>query len=264
MKQIIGRILIGALAVSIPVGGSIFYFASKNDEQKKNEIVDKDTKTDDKDKDKKDDNVKHPSTGVKVSNPHKEKIELFKQSYNNDEVVGVISIPNSSINAVVFQHEDNDYYLEHNVFGGTALEGTVYLDYRSKVNSGRKNIVYGHNGDSDKLYLPFSELEAYYDKAYYDEHQYVLFEDEDGVGTYQIFSVYVETSDLSYMYMNFKSDSSWFEHVQYLKNKSMYETNVDVDETDELLILQTCSHNENFAKYKDKYLLVVAKRVNYE
>ena len=81
MNKVIGRILIGALAVSIPVGGSIFYFATRdNEEDKKNEIVDKDDK-DDKDKkgDKKDDNVDNPDTGVKVSNPHKEKIELFKE-----------------------------------------------------------------------------------------------------------------------------------------------------------------------------------------
>ena len=267
MNKVIGRILIGALAVSIPVGGSIFYFATRdNGEDKENEIVDKDDKKDDKDNkgDKKDDNVDNPDTGVKVSNPHKEKIELFKESYQNDEVVGVVSIPNSSLNAVVFQHEDNEYYLEHNVFGGNALEGTVYLDYRSKINSGRKNIIYGHNGDSDKLYLPFSELENFYDKSYYDEHQYILLEDEDGVGKYQIFSVFIETSDVSYMYMNFKSDSSWLEHLGFLKNKSLYDTGVTVDETDEILILQTCSHNENYAKYKDKYFLVVAKRVNYE
>ena len=56
----------------------------------------------------------------------------------------------------------------------------------------------------------------------------------------------------------------WIEHLSYLKNNSLYNTNVDVDASDELLILQTCSHNEDYAKYKDKYLLVVAKRVRYE
>ena len=49
MNKIIGRILIGALAVSIPVGGAIYYFASNNsDEEKKNEIVDKKVNTNEK------------------------------------------------------------------------------------------------------------------------------------------------------------------------------------------------------------------------
>ena len=266
MNKIVGRILKGALAVSVPVGGSIFYFATRSADEENN-IVEKDdgkTDKDKKDDNKKDDNVKHPTTDVKISNPHKEKIDLLKEQFNNKEIVGVLSIPNTSINSVVLQHGDNSYYLDHNVFSNTALEGAVYLDYRSEINSGRKNIIYGHNGDSEQLSVPFSELENYYNKSYYDEHQYVLLEDDRGVGTYQIFSVYVETSDLNYMYMNFKSDSSWLEHINYLKNKSLYNTNVKVDETDEVLILQTCSHNEDYYKFKDRYLLVVAKRVRYE
>ena len=274
MNKIIGRILIGALAVSIPVGGAIYYFASNNsDEEKKNEIVDKKDNTNDKDKDKKDnkdgkdkkdDNVDHPSTDAKLENTHKEKINLLRASYRNDEIVGVVSIPNTTINTVVAQHTDNDYYLNHNLFKKEAVDGAAYLDYRVNINSGKKNIIYGHNGDSSQLSVPFSELEKYYDKAFFDNHQYILLEDEDGVGTYQIFSVYVETNDANYMHLNFKSESSWLEHINYLKNKSIYDTGVSVDETDEVLILQTCSHSEEYIKYKNKYLLVVAKRVKYE
>ncbi len=49
-----------------------------------------------------------------------------------------------------------------------------------------------------------------------------------------------------------------------MKNKSVYATYVDVDASDDILILQTCSHKEEYSKYKDRYLLVVAKRINYE
>ena len=97
---------------------------------------------------------------------------------------------------------------------------------------------------------------------YMDNHQFIKLEDEEGVGTYQIFSVYVETNGLDYMLMNFDQEG-WKNHLNYLKNNSLYNTNVDVLSSDELLILQTCSHNEEYAKYKDKYLLVVAKRVLY-
>lgn len=267
MNKIARRILIGVLAVSVPVGGSIFYFTSRNNEEEgnnKNEVVEKDDKSNDKDKDKKDDNTKHPGTDAKISNPHKEKIEMLREGYNNSEIVGVLSIPDTSINSLVVQHTDNDYYLNHSISNEENVEGAVYLDYRVDINSGRKNLIYGHNGDSEFLEVPFSELEKYYDKDFFDSHQYVYLEDEDGVATYQIFSVFVETRDLNYMYLNFKSDSSWLEHISYLKNKSLYETYVDVDETDDVLILQTCSHNEEYIKYKDKFLLVVAKRIKYE
>ena len=264
MNIIWKRILIGALAVIIPagVGGSIYYFAtngSSNNSASEQENIDDDTN-----KDKKNDNEKHPGTDAKVDNPHKDNINKLKEEYNNDEVVGVLSIPDTSINTVVVQHDDNSYYLDHNARGEETVEGAAYLDYRVDINSGRKNIIYGHNGDTNLLDVPFNDLENYYDEEYYKEHQYVYLEDSDGVGTYQIFSVYVETRDANYMYLNFKNDSAWNEHINYLKNKSLYDTNVDVDATDDVLILQTCSHNEDYIKYKDKYLLVVAKRVRYE
>ena len=268
MNTILKRIIIGALAVSIPVGGSIFYFANNSDDQdsgKNGQIVDKvDDKDKDKDKNKKDDNVKHPGTDAKISNPHKENIQNKIEEYNNSEIVGVLNIPGTSINTVVVQHNDNEYYLDHNANLEEDVAGAVYLDYRVEINSGRKNIIYGHNGDSELLNVPFTELENYYDEDFYKNHKYVYLEDKDGVGTYEIFSVFVETRDPNYMYLNFKNDSSWKEHINYLKNKSLYATYVEVDETDDVLILQTCSHSEEYSKYKDRYLLVVAKRINYE
>ncbi len=278
MNKIVGRILLGALAVSIPVGGVVYYFASGENDDKNNNIVEKkdnggengsdkdkkDNKDNKDNNDKKDDNVKHPSTDVKLDNPQKEKIERLRDLYHNDEIVGVVSIPSTSFSSIVVQHSDNSYYLDHNLFKSKAIEGSTYLDYRVDINSGKKNIIYGHNGDSSQISVPFSELEKYYEYEYFKNNQFITLEDENGVGTYQIFSVYVETSDPSYMYLNFKSDTSWLEHINYLKNKSLYNTGVSVDATDEVLILQTCSHNEKYIKYKDRYLLVVAKRVRYE
>lgn len=270
MKGLVGRILIGALAVSIPVGGAI-YFVTQNgsdDENKNSQVENKekdgDKENKEKDPDKKNDNEKHPGTDAFDENEHTIKIKELKEEYNNDEVVGYIYIPNTSISSVVVQHSDNDYYLNHSAKKESNTEGAIYLDYRTDINSGRKNIIYGHNGNSNNLNVPFSELEKYYDKVFFDQNQYVYLEDEKGLGTYQIFSVFVETHDSNYMYLNFKNDSSWFEHISYLKNKSMYDTGVVVDATDDVLLLQTCSHNEAYSKYKDKYLVVVAKRVLYQ
>ena len=268
MGIIAKRIIIGALAVSIPVAGGV-YIVTQNgsSEENKNNVVDKkdsDIEKDDKGQDKKNDNEKHPGTDAVEENEHSIKLESLRTEYNNKEIVGIISIPNTSISTVVVQHSDNDYYLNHSAKNEKNVEGAVYLDYRVDINSGRKNIIYGHNGNANNLNVPFSDLEKYYDKSFYDNNQYIYLEDEKGVGKYQIFSIFVETRDSNYLYLNFKSDSSWYEHISYLKNKSIYDTGVKVDATDDVLILQTCSHSEDYAKYKDKYLVVVAKRVLYE
>lgn len=267
MNNIFKRILIGALAVSIPVGGGIFYFATKDsdsDKKEENEIVEKkDEEKNDKGEEKKDDNQNHPKTDAILNSIQKEKIDSLKNKYDNDEIVGIISIPNV-LESPVVKHSDNEYYLNHSIDNKDNIEGSIFLDYRSDINSGRKNIIYGHNGNSDVLNVKFDVLENYYSKDYFNLNPIVYLEDDMGIGKYQIFSVFVETRNDNYLYMNFKSDSSWLEHITYLKNKSLYDTDVSVDATDDVLILQTCSHNEEYSKYKDKYLVIVAKRINYE
>ena len=49
--------------------------------------------------------------------------------------------------------------------------------------------------------------------------------------------------------------------ISNLKDKSFYDTGVDINSTDEILILQTCSHHKDYKKYKKKYLLIVAKKI---
>ena len=73
--------------------------------------------------------------------------------------------------------------------------------------------------------------------------------------------MYVETSDFTYMNMNFDNDELWYRHILGLKNKSIYSTDVELSGDDEILILQTCSRSSDYKKYSKKYLLIVSRRV---
>ena len=79
--------------------------------------------------------------------------------------------------------------------------------------------------------------------------------------TYEILSVYIETSDFTYMNMNFDNEEDYFMHITKLKDKSLYPTNVNLNGNDDILILQTCSNHKDYQKYSKKYLLVIARRV---
>ena len=50
-------------------------------------------------------------------------------------------------------------------------------------------------------------------------------------------------------------------HYQKLKNKSFYDTGINVNANDNLLIIQTCSNLKEYSKYKNKYMLVIAKEI---
>lgn len=184
--------------------------------------------------------------------------KVKKLQEENKDIVGYLVIPDTNIHEPVLQATDNEFYLNHDSHKNKNAIGSIFLDYRVKINVGSKNLIYGHN--SSTLNVPFKELEKYYDKNFFKNHQYIYLEDENYIQRYQIFSVFIETQDWSYMKLNFTSDS-FLEHLKSLKNKSLYETDVNIENDDEILILQTCSHHINYQKYKNKYLLVIAKKI---
>lgn len=186
-------------------------------------------------------------------------INVLKEKYGNDDIKGLLYIPKTNIKEPITQSTDNDYYLKHDLYRNYEIQGTVFLDYRVKINEGRKNLIYSHN--SHTIDVPFRELEGYYDKSYYDNHKYIYLKSEQETAKYQVFSIYVETSDWSYTRLTFETDEDWLNHLKQLKSKSWYETDVNIDENDQILILQTCSNLEKYENYDNKYLLIISKKV---
>ena len=104
-------------------------------------------------------------------------------------------------------------------------------------------------------------MENYYDEEFYEKHKYIEIVTNKKVKKYEIFSVYVETSNWDYMNIDFENEIDWYNHLKELKEKSWYDTGVDVSENDEVLILQTCSHHKDYKNYDKKYLLIIARGI---
>lgn len=186
------------------------------------------------------------------------KEEPFIKDEKIPDMVGTIKIDGTKIDEVVVQGKDNEYYLNHNEKKKKDIKGATFLDYRVNLDS-KKKLIYSHN--SSTLDVPFQDLEKYYKKSFFEEHRYIKFRSEKGTKTYEVFSVFIETKDWSYMQVSFNTDEAWLEHLTYLKNKSFYDTGVEVKKEDNIIILQTCSHHKDYKKYKNKYLLVIGKEI---
>ena len=59
------------------------------------------------------------------------------------------------------------------------------------------------------------------------------------------------------MNLNFGSTNDWYLHILKLQKKSLYKTDVELMQDDDILILQTCSTNPNYRKYSKKYLFII-------
>lgn len=191
---------------------------------------------------------------------YEEKLNELKKEYNNNDIVGVLSLENTNLNEIVMQYTDNDYYLEHTVYHEENWRGQTYLDYRVNINESKKLIIYGHN--SPNYSLPFEIFENYHDKNYLNDHRYLYLQTDKGIKVYQIFSVHVEVKDWSYYNkMTFINDEDYYNHIKMLKDRSFYDTGVEITKDDEILIIQTCSTHPSYIGYENKFLLIIGKKV---
>ena len=195
-----------------------------------------------------------------IDNEYREQITDLKNEYQNDDIVGTLEILNTDFKVPIVQGTDNKYYLKHLPNKEYSILGSIFLDYRVDIDKSRKILIYGHNSNLYKM--PFAILENYYDENYLKEHKRVVVKTTNEVKNYEIFSLYIATTDFTYMKINF-DDNNYKKHLSYLKRQSMIDIDTEVND-ENILILQTCSTHKDYLKYKKKYLVLAFKEVNNE
>lgn len=189
--------------------------------------------------------------------PQINKVLELRNKYQNDDIVGNVSIDGTNINEAVLKYKDNDYYLHHDNYGNYEINGSIFLDHRINP-SDRKVLIFGHSSIYEDI--PFNELEKYYNYEFYKNHKYIKLTTLDTEYKYEIFSVYVETYDFTYMNLKI-DDNKYNSDLKKYKSNSIYDTGVAVSDNDEVIILQTCSNDNKYKNYKKKFLLVIGKKI---
>lgn len=185
-----------------------------------------------------------------------DEINELKNNYNNNDIIGIISIKGGDLNTPVVQTKDNQYYLKYSLTKKRSIIGAVFMDYR--VNSNSKQInIYGHN--STKYKPPFQKLENYLEKSYYKEHNILELKINNEKKSYEIFSILIadKVGTEEHMNIKYKTEDEYYKHFKRLKNRSLYDTVVNIEKNDNILVLQTCI----YGKYKGKLLVIVAKEI---
>lgn len=180
------------------------------------------------------------------------------EKYNNPDIVGYIYIPNV-LNSPILKSTTNEYYLSHDNYGNYDKKGSITMDYR--VNIGDKKILlYGHSGKETDL--PFLALNNYTDESFFKKNNIIYIYDSNNTKyTYKIFSSYIETKDFDYVNIKSFNGLTWKEHLNKLKNKSLFKTDTELTDDSKVIILQTCSMVN---KGNKKYQLVIGVLTNVE
>lgn len=195
----------------------------------------------------KDDIIENISKDTNI-NPDK-KIENpdIASIYNiNPETVGWLTVPNTNIDYPVVQHNDNAYYLDHNIYFEKDKNGWVFMDYKDDVNILSDNIIlYAHN----RYYngVMFGTLQNTMRRSWYTnpDNQLISFKTLYENLNYKIFSMYKIEVTTDYLRILFPDDDTKLEFFNMLKNRSMYDFGVELNKDDKILTLSTCADENN-------------------
>ena len=184
------------------------------------------------------------------------KMAAFSQK--NEDTVGWLTVPGTTIDEVVVQAPDNDYYLRRNNMKQSDFNGCYYADYRTNLGARKdlsKNVViYGHSMDDNPDGARFSQLKKYLDIEYCKQNPYLYFSTPEAELTWQIFAVYY--TDINFDYIDPNPDAAKFTNmVSEMKQRSQFVFDVDVSATDTILTLSTCTYKETTNRSNYRYVV---------
>lgn len=186
----------------------------------------------------------------------------------NADIKAWIKIDGTNINNPVYQTDDNDFYVDHNMNKQSSRYGALFIDKANVISDdevSQNTIIYGHHMRDGTMFGP---LKKYTDLDFYKEHPIIDFTTLYKQGKYKIFSVFItntleehdENGVFNYRRTKFQSDEDFLNFVNDIKVRSMIDTGVEVLASDEILTLSTCTY-----EFDDARLVVVARRVrDYE
>ncbi len=186
----------------------------------------------------------------------------------NEDYIGYLEVDGCDIYEPIMQGDDNDYYLDHNYYGGTNKAGTVFLDYRCTVSEEymSPNIVfYGHNQEDGTM---FGNLKEYKKNVeFYQENPLVKFSPEFETGEYVIYGYFIthvkpeqDSKGEVFHYHDYietlKDEETFNWYINEIQERNQIVSPVDVQYGDQLMCLSTCSN-----EFSDSRFVVFARRL---
>lgn len=87
------------------------------------------------------------------------KIDFSKLKEINSDVVGYIEVPNTNISYPILQADDNDYYLNRDIYQNYNGCGSVFMDYTNNPDfSDTNTVLFGHNLITGMMFTDLNKI----------------------------------------------------------------------------------------------------------
>ncbi len=174
--------------------------------------------------------------------------EKFKQLYDqNAQIAGWVTIPGTSIDMPVYKASNNSYYLKTDNYHVYNRYGVAFLDMYSNIKNLSKNtVIYAHNFDNG---LIFDELHNYASPEFFIENPIIEYNSIYGNYKWKIIAAFYTNGNTSgdngylfYYIATEMGENSFMDFYNELQQRSLIHTGVDVQPSDKILTLSTCTY----------------------
>ncbi len=175
----------------------------------------------------------------------------------NKDFIGWITIPGTNVDNPVYQTDNDNYYINHNMNREKNSHGALFMGSDCAVSAELRSsnlTIYGHSMKDGTM---FGTLKRYRKLDFYKQNPtfefQTLYSPEE---TYKIFAVMVTNSTpeqddgyvFDYTIPDFPNDSTFNAWVSDVKDRSFWNIPVDVEPTDKLVTLSTCDYDFDGAR----------------
>lgn len=174
--------------------------------------------------------------------------EKYKELYaQNQDFVGWLTVPGTSVDTPVYQTSNNSYYLKHDNYDSYTKYGIPFLDMHCGVeNLSRNSTIYGHNFEDG---LIFDEIHNYQDVEFFKQYPIIEYNTLYKDYKWKVIAAFHTNGsadgDNGYLFYYIAANmgnKNFMEFYDELQQRSYIHTGVDVNETDKILTLSTCTY----------------------
>ncbi|CUO16702.1 MULTISPECIES: class B sortase [Clostridium] len=186
-----------------------------------------------------------------------EKEESDNLFEKNIDYRGWIKIDNTNINYPILQGQDNEEYLYKDINNEYIVSGSIFMNYLNNGFDDQNTVLFGHNMKNGTM---FANLKKYKEEDFFYNNNDIEIELSNGQYLkYKVFSVYITDINDNYTKTSFEDKDEYKEFLERIKNKSIYKSDISVNENDKIITLSTCSY-----EFDDARLVVTGKLIDKE
>ncbi len=169
---------------------------------------------------------------------------LDSATTRNQDTVGWLRVPGTTINNSVLQSHDNSTYLRTNEAREYDIYGCYFADWECSIGSREalspNTVIYGHSDLKDNPEGPrFSQLFHFTDPEFAKATPTVSFSTLEGFMDWEVFAVFY--TEKTFSYIDAEPEGGVEQLAKACQEKSLYDYGITVGPEDKILTLSTCT-----------------------